>query len=274
MDADPMTKADQIPPPSDDDLSIDLAKRYLMLRGWLHSDALEMAISRRCHAAEAEVARLRNLVGYDKMTLNTILEEHHAEAGKLAEENARLRAEVDETNALLARSVRDNAAYEVIRKRDSQRIATLTAALSKINDVRNSIIGSQQVNWSEHVYPLVAALNAAGIEGMEYPAAKERFATTMEQIATLTAERDVARSNYEITRLAEAERLLQDLRPVLQTGAWGDMIAAFLARTTPKADVTINGLGVSSWADHADKTPNEELSAGAKEVAVEVEGYL
>lgn len=134
----------------------------------------------------AEVALLRELVGYDKVTLNTILEEHHAEAGKLAEEVARLRAEVK----------------------------------------------------------------------------------------NLTAERDLARSNYEITRLAEAERLLQDLRPVLQTGAWGDMIAAFLARTTPKADVTINGLGVSSWADHADKTPNEELSAGAKEVAVEVEGYL
>lgn len=35
-------------------------------------------------------------------------------------------------------------------------------------------------------------------------------------------------------RLAEAERLLQDIRPVLQTGAWGDMIAAFLARTTPQ----------------------------------------
>ena len=197
MDADPMTKTDQIPPPSEADLKHNLVGIWLSARA--HHDYSNAyytenikfyrdiaALCRRCHAAEAEVTRLRNLVGYDRLTLNTILEEHHAEAGRLAEEVARLRAEVK----------------------------------------------------------------------------------------NLTAERDLARSNYEITRLAEAERLPQDLRPVLQTGAWGDMIAAFLARTTPKADVTINGLGVSSWADHADKTPNEELSAGAKEVAVEVEGYL
>lgn len=192
MDADPMTKTDQIPPPSvaDNDVSLSWWMRHSEEpRAWgmsPHVGSAMQSLIRRCHAAEAEVARLRNLVGYDKVTLNTILEEHHAEAGRLAEDNARLRAEAK----------------------------------------------------------------------------------------NLTAERDLARSNYEITRLAEAERLLQDLRPVLQTGAWGDMIAAFLARTTPKADVTINGLGVSSWADHADKTPNEELSAGAKEVAVEVEGYL
>lgn len=47
----------------------------------------------------AEVALLRELVGYDKVTLNTILEEHHAEAGKLAEEVARLRAEVKNLTA-------------------------------------------------------------------------------------------------------------------------------------------------------------------------------
>jgi len=38
-------------------------------------------------------------------------------------------------------------------------------ALGKINDIRNSIIGCQTVNWSEHIYPLVAALEGAGIEG-------------------------------------------------------------------------------------------------------------
>ena len=35
----------------------------------------------------------------------------------------------------------------------------LSAALGKINDIRNSIIATQSVNWSEHIYPLVAVLN-------------------------------------------------------------------------------------------------------------------
>lgn len=42
--------------------------------------------------------------------------------------------------------------------------------LIKINDIRNSIIGCQTVNWSEHIYPLVAALEKAGIEGAGYTA--------------------------------------------------------------------------------------------------------
>lgn len=54
-------------------------------------------------------------------------------------------------------------------------------ALEKINEVRNSIIGTQSLNWSEHVYPLVAALQAAGFEGMEYPAAREYYGTLVER---------------------------------------------------------------------------------------------
>jgi len=54
-------------------------------------------------------------------------------------------------------------------------------ALDKINDVRNSIIGTQSLNWSEHVYPLVAALEAAGFEGMGYPAARQYYGTLVER---------------------------------------------------------------------------------------------
>ena len=54
-------------------------------------------------------------------------------------------------------------------------------ALDKINIIRNSIVGFQTINWSEHIYPLVAALNEAGFEGMPYPEAKEYFGTLMEQ---------------------------------------------------------------------------------------------
>jgi len=68
-------------------------------------------------------------------------------------------------------------------------------ALEKINDIRNSIIGTHSLNWSEHVYPLVAALNAAGYEGMEYPEAREYYGTLVERavkaedaLAALTAQ--------------------------------------------------------------------------------------
>ena len=40
----------------------------------------------------------------------------------------------------------------------------LKATLRKINGIRNSIIGQQGFNFSEHAYPLVAALNEAGFD--------------------------------------------------------------------------------------------------------------
>ena len=43
-------------------------------------------------------------------------------------------------------------------------LAAAQAALTKINAIRNSIVEHQTVNWSAHIYPLVAALNEAGYE--------------------------------------------------------------------------------------------------------------
>jgi hypothetical protein len=64
----------------------------------------------------------------------------------------------------------------------SQRDANARALLA-INDIRNSIIALQTVNWSEHVYPLVAALDAAGYEGMEYPEARKYYGSMLERAA-------------------------------------------------------------------------------------------
>jgi hypothetical protein len=58
-------------------------------------------------------------------------------------------------------------------------VRALREALGSINVIRNSIIGLQTLNWSEHVYPLVAALDAAGFEGMDYPEAREFFGTML-----------------------------------------------------------------------------------------------
>ena len=62
--------------------------------------------------------------------------------------------------------------------------------LAKINDIRNSIVGTQTINWSEHIYPLVAALEAAGIKGMPYPEALANFGTLIER--TNAAESELA----------------------------------------------------------------------------------
>lgn len=49
----------------------------------------------------------------------------------------------------------------------------LRRALAQVNEIRNSIIGLQTVNWSAHIYPLVAALNGAGFQGKDYEAARD-----------------------------------------------------------------------------------------------------
>jgi hypothetical protein len=61
------------------------------------------------------------------------------------------------------------------------RDAAMDEALRKINEIRNSIVGLNTLNWSEHVYPLVAALDAAGYEGMEYPEARKYYGTLLER---------------------------------------------------------------------------------------------
>jgi hypothetical protein len=60
-------------------------------------------------------------------------------------------------------------------------VRTLREALAAINVIRNSIIGLQTLNWSEHVYPLVAALDAAGLEGMAYPEARAFYGTMLDR---------------------------------------------------------------------------------------------
>lgn len=75
---------------------------------------------------------------------------------------------------------------EMTRQRDDAQ-----TALKQINEVRNSIVGLQTINWSEHVYPLVAALDVAGIVGMEYPEAKANFGTAVKR--AVDAERENVR---------------------------------------------------------------------------------
>lgn len=76
----------------------------------------------------------------------------------------------------------------------SEDMERLKSALDSINDIRNSIIGLQTLNWSEHVYPLVKVLDEAGFEGMEYPAAREFYGTMLDRCNA--AEKDAERYRF------------------------------------------------------------------------------
>ena len=82
-------------------------------------------------------------------------------------------------------------------------IEQLRTALEKIDDIRNSIIGTQNINWSEHIYPLVAALEEAGFEGKSYAENHKNMGTLIER---------TNRAEAEIKRLRTAgEAALADL---------------------------------------------------------------
>jgi hypothetical protein len=89
-------------------------------------------------------------------------------------------------------------------------------ALSKINDIRNSIVGLQSFNFSEHAYPLVAALNDAGIAGLPYPEAKAN-------VGTLLSRAEKAEKELEYPRIhasdATSERLVADHEHALRVEA-------------------------------------------------------
>ena len=89
-------------------------------------------------------------------------------------------------------------------------VRRLEASLKKIDEIRNSLIGTQTVNWSAHIYPLVAALAEAGYKGESYDVAREKAETLIEQrndaisraeqaessLSTLHAELDDERSTF------------------------------------------------------------------------------
>lgn len=103
-----------------------------------------------------------------------------------ASEIAQLRSELDHAAAVSAAKDAEIAGLReyieaakavgirqesIIMDRDA-RIKVLEDALTKIDAIRNDIIGRQKIGWSSHVYPLVAALDEAGYPGLDYDAAR------------------------------------------------------------------------------------------------------
>jgi len=102
-------------------------------------------------------------------------------------------------------------AYHSVVTALQEEVGRLRTAIGKVNAIRNSIIGCQKMNWSEHIYPLVAALNEAGIEGQDYPEAREYVGTMLER--TLAAE---ARANAAEQRVKEAVKVLEPFASVIE----------------------------------------------------------
>lgn len=63
-------------------------------------------------------------------------------------------------------------------------------ALWKINNIRNDMIARQFASISLHVYPLVSALNEAGIKGKDYKDAQAELVLLIDKYTELKAERD------------------------------------------------------------------------------------
>lgn len=106
----------------------------------------------------------------------------------------------------------------VVAERDAA-LAQARAALATINVIRNSIIGSQSINWSEHIYPLVAALNAAGFPGESYPVARENFGTLAER--AFAAEAELAQARERIAAAQPKPRDESVPAPEDMPGQWG-----------------------------------------------------
>jgi hypothetical protein len=109
---------------------------------------------------------------------------------------------------------------------DAQRdeIERLKATLQKISDIRDSIVGMQGFNFSEHAYPLVAALTEAGFEGKGYEISRKNLGTLIEQIeaadarnAALEAENAALRESA-ITGWESARTLAVACAPVRADG--------------------------------------------------------
>jgi len=108
-------------------------------------------------------------------------------------------------------------------ERMTARAEKAEAALTKINGIRNSIVQRQTINWSQHIYPLVAALNDAGVVGDSYDQTREKAKAEIEaarveinagMVAGLAAER--ARADAAEQMLAEAIIVIREARAWIQ----------------------------------------------------------
>lgn len=168
----------------------------------------------RPHRAEMNELRVENkalrdmLAGHVRESLDSGFQ---AAADKLHAEADTLRAEVASQAEALKLAVADNGSLHdtlAAHRRENER---LTRALTKIDAIRDSIIGGQTFNWSEHAYPLVAALGEAGYPGAGHKIASKNLGTLIERIKASEADNEKLRAENERLR-RQKERLRHALK--------------------------------------------------------------
>lgn len=94
----------------------------------------------------------------------------------------------------------------------AEELEELRKSLAKIDAIRNDIVGRQLIHWSEHIYPLVAALHEAGYEGAGYDKAKEAALTTWDALAAERAAHEATKRELVAVkkRLVGLERTLDE----------------------------------------------------------------
>jgi hypothetical protein len=110
-----------------------------------------------------------------------------------------------------AKTLVDFETYEAEVATLRTRVAELEAMGEKVNAIRNSIVGLQCFNFSEHAYPLVAALNEAGFAGTPYPDARANVGTLLER-ANKAEARVVELEEGNVRRQVALEAELEGMR--------------------------------------------------------------
>lgn len=143
----------------------------------------------------------------------------------------RLKAKLDGDESIRTGDAGMSMIYEVQAKAIEAVLADRTAlrdevkalreALQKVSDIRDSIVGMQGFNFSEHAYPLVAVLNAAGFKGAGYEISRKNLGTLIEQIKAAEEQRDsLARRVVEV----EADNARLRIETESQTRAIEELI--------------------------------------------------
>jgi hypothetical protein len=179
-----------------------------------------------------EAAELRSEVGKLKAHLSASMKEERSSFDRLLNEEQRIAVEAQEraqkteawfqSLALLLgwgntpppeTLFRDVKVRLERAEKLEERVKDLESLGEKVNGVRNSIVGSQALNWSEHVYPLVATLDSAGFTGLPYPEAKARFQLLIDRV------KELEESEAELE--AQRDEVVRALKGVMQTGLNG-----------------------------------------------------
>lgn len=187
----------------------DLEQRFINIaRAQAETHSTDVArLQNRFAGAEAQVAELHRRETYQ-------IEQIAREQAAVKEAQENYAAAVFALNEARGTQRMNNTLQ---RQNDEAR-----AALTKINAIRNSIVDSQTINWSTHIYPLVAALDAAGYEGVHYENAGHSTGTLIERYKAMT--QLAATAQLALTK-AEEELARKTPRAILAAAADRDRMA-------------------------------------------------